>query len=50
MFCLVWPFVRLPVKDLSNPYTQYKVHMGGAIYWLINFPLICCLFCFTPCG
>jgi hypothetical protein len=37
------------VKDLStNPYTQYKVHMWGAIYWLINFPLICCLFFFTP--
>ena len=35
-------------KDLStNPYTQYKVHMWGAIYWLINFPLICCLFFFT---
>jgi hypothetical protein len=26
-------------KDLStNPHTQYKVHMWGAIYWLINFP------------
>ncbi|MGH3271232.1 MAG: hypothetical protein ACRDN1_19555 [Trebonia sp.] len=25
------------LKDLStNPYTQYKVHMWGAIYWLIN--------------
>ena len=36
-------------KDLStNPYTQYKVHMWGAIYWLINFPLICCLFFLTP--
>jgi hypothetical protein len=36
-------------KDLSiNPYTQYKVHMWGAIYWLINFSLICCLFFFTP--
>jgi len=36
-------------KDLStNPYTQYKVHMWGAIYWLINFPLVCCLFFFTP--
>jgi hypothetical protein len=31
-----------------RPYTQYKVHMWGAIYWLINFPLICCLFFFTP--
>jgi hypothetical protein len=36
-------------KDLStNPYTQYNVHKWGAIYWLINFPLICCLFFFTP--
>ena len=25
------------LKDLStNPYTQYKVHMWGALYWLIN--------------
>ncbi len=22
--------------------------MWGAIYWLINFPLICCLFFFPP--
>ena len=42
-------WMRLLLKDLStNPYTQYKVHMWGAIYWLINFPLICCLFFFTP--
>ena len=42
-------WVNLLVKDLStNPYTQYRVHMWGAIYWLINFPLICCLFFFTP--
>ena len=42
-------WMRLVFKDLStNPYTQYKVHMWGAIYWLINFPLICCLFFFTP--
>jgi hypothetical protein len=41
--------MKLLFKDLStNPYTQYKVHMWGAIYWLINFPLICCLFFFTP--
>ena len=40
---------QLGFKNLStNPYTQYKVHMWGAIYWLINFPLICCLFFFTP--
>ena len=32
-------WMRLLFKDLStNPYTQYKVHMWGAIYWLINFP------------
>ena len=43
-------WMSLLFKDLStNPYTQYKVHIGGAaIYWLINFPLICCLFFFTP--
>jgi hypothetical protein len=42
-------WMRLLFKDLStNPYTQYKVHMWGAIYWLINFPLVCCLFFFTP--
>jgi hypothetical protein len=42
-------WMNLILKDLStNPYTQYKVHMWGAIYWLINFPLICCLFFFTP--
>ena len=28
--------------------TPYKVHMWGAIYWLINLPLICCLFFFAP--
>jgi hypothetical protein len=42
-------WMNLLFKDLStNPHTQYKVHMWGAIYWLINFPLICCLFFFTP--
>ena len=36
-------------KDLpTNPRTQYKVHKWGAIYWLINCPLICCLFFFSP--
>jgi hypothetical protein len=41
--------MSLVFKDLStNPYTQYKVHMWGAIYWLINFPLIICLFFFAP--
>ena len=42
-------WLSLIFKDLStNPYTQYKVHMWGAIYWLINFPLIVCLFFFAP--
>ena len=42
-------WMNVVLKDLStNPYTQYKVHKWGAIYWLINFPLICALFFFTP--
>jgi hypothetical protein len=42
-------WMNVVFKDLStNPYTQYKVHKWGAIYWLINFPLICALFFFTP--
>jgi hypothetical protein len=42
-------WVKMFVKDLStNPHTQYKVHKWGAIYWLINFPLVCCLFFLTP--
>jgi hypothetical protein len=42
-------WMNLMFKDLStNPYTQYKVHKWGAIYWLANFPLICFLFFFTP--
>jgi hypothetical protein len=37
------------VKDLeTNPHTQYKVHLYGVIYWLINFPLIALLFFFAP--
>lgn len=42
-------WLRHVVSDLeTNPRTQYKVHLYGVIYWLINFPLICCLFFFTP--
>jgi hypothetical protein len=37
------------VGDLeTNPHTQYKVHLWGVVYWLINFPLICCLFFGLP--
>jgi hypothetical protein len=37
------------IKDLeTNPRTQYKVHLYGVIYWLINFPLIAAFFFFLP--
>jgi len=32
----------------TDPHVQYKVHFWGMLYWLINFPLVCCLFFFTP--
>lgn len=42
-------WLRFIVKDLeTNPVTQYKVHLYGAIYWLINFPLVTWLFFFQP--
>jgi hypothetical protein len=42
-------WLKVVFKDLStNPHTQYTVHKWGAIYWLINFPLVCGLFFFTP--
>lgn len=38
-------WLRHIVKDLeTNPHTQYKVHLYGAVYWLINFPLVSWLF------
>ena len=37
------------VSDLeTNPHTQYKVHLYGVIYWLINFPLVAWLFFGEP--
>jgi hypothetical protein len=37
------------VNDLeTNPRTQYKVHLYGAIYWLVNFPLVIALFFGAP--
>jgi hypothetical protein len=37
------------IKDLeTNPHTQYKVHLYGSVYWLINFPLVCALFFGLP--
>jgi hypothetical protein len=42
-------WLKFVVKDLeTNPRTQYKVHLYGAIYWLINFPLVAALFFFAP--
>ena len=40
--------MSLLLKDLStNPHTQYKIHLWGAIYWLINFPIFAYLFFFA---
>lgn len=42
-------WLKVVVKDLeTNPRTQYKVHLYGAIYWLINFPLVAALFFGAP--
>lgn len=42
-------WLKFVVKDLeTNPHTQYKVHLYGVIYWLINFPLVTALFFFEP--
>jgi hypothetical protein len=38
-------WLKFAIKDLeTNPKTQYKVHYYGAIYWIINFPLVMVLF------
>ena len=37
------------ISDLeTNPRTQYKVHLYGSVYWLINFPLVAALFFLAP--
>jgi hypothetical protein len=42
-------WLGMVVKDLeTNPKTQYKVHLYGVVYWLINFPLVCFLFFGEP--
>lgn len=42
-------WLRFVIKDLeTNPKTQYKVHLWGAAYWLINFPAVTALFFFAP--
>lgn len=38
-------WLRFLIKDLeTNPRTQYKVHLYGVVYWLVNFPLVAFLF------
>jgi hypothetical protein len=32
----------------TDPHVQYKVHLYGVVYWLINFPLVCALFFGEP--
>jgi hypothetical protein len=42
-------WLKLVIKDLeTNPRTQYKVHLWGAIYWLINFPAVTFIFFAMP--
>ena len=42
-------WLKFVIKDLeTNPKTQYKVHLYGAVYWIINFPLVTALFFFAP--
>ena len=38
---------RLVLRSVeSDPDTQYKIHRWGAVYWLLNFPVIIWLFLF----
>lgn len=42
-------WLKFVIKDLeTNPRTQYKVHLYGAVYWIINFPLVAALFFLAP--
>lgn len=42
-------WLKIVIKDLeTNPHTQYKVHLYGVVYWLINFPLVAYIFFFQP--
>jgi hypothetical protein len=42
-------WLKFIIADLeTNPHTQYKVHLYGVIYWLINFSLVTALFFFEP--
>lgn len=42
-------WARHIVKDFeTNPRTQYKVHLWGSMYWLVNLPMVCYLFFGQP--
>jgi hypothetical protein len=42
-------WLKFIIADLeTNPHTQYKVHLWGVIYWLVNFPLVTLLFFLEP--
>lgn len=42
-------WLRHVVKDLeTDPHVQYKVHLYGAIYWLVNIPAVVLLYLFAP--
>lgn len=42
-------WLGLFLKDLeTNPHTQYRVHLYGVVYWLVNFPAVVLLFFLAP--
>lgn len=32
----------------TDPHVQYKVHLYGAVYWLVNIPAVVLLYLFAP--
>ena len=42
-------WAKVFIHDLAtNPRAQYKVHLYGVLYWMINFPLVIALFFTEP--
>jgi hypothetical protein len=42
-------WMKFIIKDLeTNPKSQFSVHKWGAVYWLVNFPVITALYVFEP--
>jgi hypothetical protein len=42
-------WLKIFIGDLeTNPHAQYRVHLYGVIYWLVNFPAVVALFLFAP--